>query len=245
MRKLLRRIELGEREGPRPDLMEGLLRKKSEWNLSLEELEANASILIVAGSETTATLLSGVTYLLLKNPEKMAALVREVRTAFRSEDDINLTSVTGLPYMLACLNEALRMYPPAPIGLPRTTPEGGATVLGEFIPEKTTVVIYHWAMYHNERNFKNPFLFHPERFLGDPEYASDRREALQPFQVGPRKCLGRNLAYAEMKTILARLLWKFDLVLADDSQQWMERQKIFILWERGPLNVYLKPVARS
>ncbi|KAK2048187.1 cytochrome P450 [Colletotrichum somersetense] len=245
MQKLARRIELGEREGPRPDLMEGLLRKRKEWNLSLEQLNGNASIVIIAGSETTATLLSGVTYLLLKNPEKMRKLVREVRTTFNREEEIDLTSVNALAYMLACLDEALRMYPAVPTGLPRVVPEGGATIAGEFVPEKTTVTIHHWAMYHNEKNFKNPFEFHPERFLGDPEYTSDRRESLQPFHVGPRNCLGKNLAYVEMRIVLARLLWNFDLALAEDSEEWMETQKIYTLWEKGPLNVYLRPVARG
>ncbi|KAK1996017.1 cytochrome P450 [Colletotrichum falcatum] len=245
MQKLIRRIEWGEREGPRADLMEGLLRKRKEWNLSLEQLNGNASIVIIAGSETTATLLSGATFLLLKNPEKMRKLVREVRAAFRREEEINLTSVNSLTYMLACLDEALRMYPAIPTGLPRAVPEGGATVSGEFIPENTTVAIYHWAMYHNEENFKNPFEFHPERFLGDPEYASDRREAFQPFHLGPRNCLGKNLAYVEMRIILARLLWNFDLALAEDSEEWMETQKIYTLWEKGPLNVYLRPAVRG
>ncbi|GKT41806.1 cytochrome P450 monooxygenase aclL [Colletotrichum spaethianum] len=245
MQKLVRRIELGEREGPRADLMEGLLRKKNDWNLTLDQLESSASIIIIAGSETTATLLSGVTYLLLKNPEKMEKLVHEVRAAFAREEEIDLTSVNKLTYMLACLDEALRIYPPVPTGLPRTTPEGGAVISGVFVPEKTLVAVHQWAMYHNEKNFKNHSAFHPERFMGDPEYASDRKEAFQPFHLGPRNCLGKNLAYVEMRIILARLLWNFDLVLADDSQQWMETQKIYTLWEKGPLNVYLRPVARG
>ncbi|WYZ44180.1 hypothetical protein EsH8_VII_000616 [Colletotrichum jinshuiense] len=244
MQKLKRRIELGKNE-PRADLMEGLLKKKDEWNYSLEQLEGNAGILIIAGSETTATLLSGATYLLLKNPEKMKKLTDEVRTTFQSGEEIDLTSVNKLSYMLACLDETLRVYPPVPTGLPRIVPKGGATIAGKFVPEDTTVAIHQWAMYHNEKNFKNPSLFHPERFLGDAEYASDRKDALQPFHIGPRNCLGRNLAYVEMRIILARLLWSFDLVLADDSRDWMERQKIYTLWEKGSLNVYLKPVVRD
>ncbi|KDN68524.1 putative cytochrome P450 [Colletotrichum sublineola] len=245
MQKLSRRIELGEREGPRADLIEGLLKKRQGWSLSLEEINANASVVIIAGSETTATLLSGVTYLLLKNPDKVRKVVREVRAAFGREEEIDFTSVNGLTYMLACLDEALRMYPPIPMGLPRSVPEGGATISGEFVPEKTTVSIHHWAMYRNEKNFKNPFKFHPERFLGDPEYASDRREAFQPFHIGPRACLGRNLAYVEMRIILAKLLWNFDLALAEDSEEWMEAQKIYTVWEKRPLNVYLRPVVRD
>uniref|UniRef100_L2G907 Cytochrome p450 monooxygenase n=1 Tax=Colletotrichum fructicola (strain Nara gc5) TaxID=1213859 RepID=L2G907_COLFN len=244
MQKVLRRIELGK-SGPRSDLVEGLLKKKDEWNMSLDELEANSSILIIAGSETTATVLAGVTYLLLKNPDKMKKLVEEVRTMFASEEEIDLTSVNRLTYMLACLDEALRMYPPVPTGLPREVPKGGATICGQYIPENTIVAIHQWATYHDERNFKNPFKFHPERFLGDPEYATDKREALQPFHLGPRNCLGRNLAYVEMRIMLARMIWNFDLVLADDSQDWMERQMIYVLWAKGALNVYLKPVVRN
>lgn len=54
-----------------------------------------------------------------------------------------------------------------------------------------------------------------------------------------------SLAYVEMRIMLARMIWNFDLVLADDSQDWMERQMIYVLWAKGALNVYLKPVVRN
>lgn len=104
--------------------------------MSLDELEANSSILIIAGSETTATVLAGVTYLLLKNPDKMKKLVEEVRTMFASEEEIDLTSVNRLTYMLACLDEALRMYPPVPTGLPREVPKGGGDNLRAVHPRE-------------------------------------------------------------------------------------------------------------
>jgi len=99
-------------------------------------LRTNASLLVVAGSETTATLLSGVTFLLLSNPDKMTKLVEEVRSSFKSDDEITLLSVGNLHYMLACLNEALRCYPPVPIGMPREVPKGGAQIAGHPVPEK-------------------------------------------------------------------------------------------------------------
>ncbi|KAK2766542.1 hypothetical protein FQN53_006680, partial [Emmonsiellopsis sp. PD_33] len=89
-----------------------------------------------------------------------------------------------------------------------------------------------------------PDTYHPERFLGDVRFATDKREVLQPFHVGPRNCIGRNLAYAEMRLILARLVFNFDLRLAVESTGWMQSQKIFNLWQRGPLKVYLTPVRR-
>ncbi|KAF7591533.1 hypothetical protein BBP40_001471 [Aspergillus hancockii] len=136
---------MGNTEG-RPDLIEGLL-KKEDLSVGVDKLIANAEILIIGGSETTATLLSGVTYLLLKNLDAYRTLTEEVRSTFNSEEEINLVSVAKLSYMLACLDEALRMYPPIANGLPRVFPKCGAEILDAQIPEHTYVSIHQWALY--------------------------------------------------------------------------------------------------
>lgn len=66
---------------------------------------------------------------------------------------------------------------------------------------------------------------------------------MQPFLVGPRNCIGRNLAYLEMRLILARLLWNFDVEAVDGKggPQWRS-QKIFTLWEKTAMEVKLTPV---
>jgi cytochrome P450 len=93
--------------------------------LPTEGLVTNANGLIIAGSETTATLLSGVTYLLLKNPGCLDKVTGEVRGAFENEDEINFVNAsTRLTYMLACLDESFRMYLPVPAGLQRVVPHG-------------------------------------------------------------------------------------------------------------------------
>lgn len=92
----------------------------------------------MGGSETTATLLAGVTYLLLSNPHALQKLTEEVRSTFSDESEINMTSVNQLTYMLACLNEAMRVYPPVPTGLPRVVPSGGNTILDRYVPEKVS-----------------------------------------------------------------------------------------------------------
>ncbi|KAL4898330.1 cytochrome P450 monooxygenase [Aspergillus ambiguus] len=231
-------------EGERDDLIEGLLRKKDEMEMDMDKIESNANILLIGGSETTATLLSGVTYLLLMNSDALARLTEEVRGAFDSEDEIDIQSVSKLTYMLACLNEALRMYPPVPIGLPRVVPKNGGQIAGNYVEEGTVVAVHHWASYHNEKYFTDPFNFRPERFLGDVRFAEDRLEMLQPFHVGPRNCLGRNLAYTEMRLILARVIFNFDMKIARDSTDWIERQGVWFLWSKPSLNVYLAPATR-
>ncbi|KAI4870708.1 putative cytochrome P450 [Hypoxylon rubiginosum] len=234
-------------EKERDDLFEGLVKRREEWNLSFEKLSSTAFILVLAGSETTATTLSGATYLLLTHPEIMERLKQEVRSAFSSVDDININSVNKLSYMLAILNEALRLYPPVTSGLVRVVPPGGEQIAGHFVAGGTFVEVQHWSMNHSKDNWKDPWTFNPERFLTTPEEAAkagNKLDALQAFNVGPRNCIGRNLAYAEMRMILARIVYDFDLKLSDESQKWIERQRSFALWDRIPLYAYLTPVKR-
>ena len=80
--------------------------------MSIEELQETCVSLMIAGSETTATLLSGVVYHLLKNPPILERLVEEIRTTFETEESINMLSVGDLKYELAVLQEALRIFPP-------------------------------------------------------------------------------------------------------------------------------------
>lgn len=107
----------------RHDFMDSMLRHRGEKDgLSDLELEGNANVLIIAGSETTATLLSGITYYMLRNPGVMARVTSEVRSVMKKESDITFQKVSAeLPYMLACFEEAFRLYPPVPTGLPRRT----------------------------------------------------------------------------------------------------------------------------
>ncbi|KAH8894503.1 isotrichodermin C-15 hydroxylase [Thozetella sp. PMI_491] len=233
-----------ESKDERPDLIEGLLRNKDAWELSFLKLRSNAMFLSVAGSETTATLLAGATYLLLTHPETMANLQHEVRSKFKHVDEINLSSVNSLEYMLAVLNETARYYPPVSGGNPRQVPDGGAMIAGRFVPGKTLVEVPHWAMYHSKENWSEPWIFNPERFL-ESEGSRDNLEVLQPFSYGPRNCIGQNLAIAEMRLILARMIYTFDMSLAPGSEDWIKRQVAFSIWIKIPLPVYLRSRRRS
>jgi cytochrome P450 len=94
--------------------------------------------LIIAGSETSATLLSGVVYYLCSNPPIMKALVEEISSAFASDDDITFSKAVKLSYLNAVIEETLRIYPPFVTSLARVVPLGGDTVDGHFIPENVS-----------------------------------------------------------------------------------------------------------
>lgn len=95
----------------------------------------NLNSIILAGSETTATALSGCMYHLCTNKEALNRLSQEIRSTFRNDADITSAQCVPLPYLNAVIEETLRIYPPVATHLPRVVPKGGATVAGEFLPE--------------------------------------------------------------------------------------------------------------
>ncbi|OLN83352.1 Isotrichodermin C-15 hydroxylase 10 [Colletotrichum chlorophyti] len=235
--KVHRRMALGE---SRPDFVQSMMLKEGALAMTKPEIEETADTLIIAGSETTASVLSGATYFLTTNPEAMAKLAEEVRISFSSEQEIDVLSVQKLRYMLAVLDESMRVYPVVPIGLTRMVKPGGDYICERYVPAGTRVMVSQWPIYHNEKYFSQSESFIPERWLGDPRFENDDRGALQPFSFGPRNCIGRNLAMSEMRVILARVIWNFDMQIADDSKDWTE-QELFGLWKKGPLHVRLTP----
>jgi cytochrome P450 len=123
----------------RNDLISNLI--KPENGITDQELCGNSIVLITAGSETTATTLCSITWFLLQNDDVMQKLKEEVRTRFQSEEEINFTNVAQLKYMLACLNEAMRLFPPAPTGHPRIVPKGGDMIASKWVPEGVILAI--------------------------------------------------------------------------------------------------------
>lgn len=231
------------------DFFESMLKYEgTKDEISDPELLSNAAILFMAGSETTATLLVGTTYYMLRNPETMKRAVKEVRSAFPSEEDITFASVSSkLPYMLACLEETLRLYPPVvTILIRQTLGPDTSTISGYPVPPSTFVGVHPISANTSPTNFHEPLSFVPDRWLpsiiADPTspYHNDNRDARQPFSVGPRNCIGKNLAFSEMRQILARVLWNFDLSLVDGEEVRWERQKSFSVWDKGPLPIRVK-----
>ncbi|KAH8655306.1 cytochrome P450 [Xylariales sp. PMI_506] len=226
---------------PRSDFIESMKSGKNEKFMTTEEVKANAVALIIAGSETTATVLSGAAFLLTTHPQVLSTLVKEVRSSFGKESDINLLNTAKLVYLSAVIEETLRIYPPTPNSQPRITSSESDTILGDKLPPKTVLNIPHWAMYHQANYFDRPMEFIPERWLKTAAgFSTDRKDCFQPFSYGPRVCIGKNLAYAEMRLILARLCWNFELRLSDLSRDWLD-QKAYGVWQKPPLYVHLTP----
>lgn len=223
------------------DFIYYILKQKEKYNLHENEIVLNGALFIVAGSETTANLLSGLFARLIWNPDKYKKLCDEIRSSFNSEEEINYHRTSQLTYLNACLEEALRIHPPVPTGLLRTVPKSGDTIDGHWVPGGVSVSVNGWAASHNPINFRDCDSFIPERWLDDA-YASDHKKAMQPFSLGPRGCIGKNLSYMEMRLIVSRLLWNFDVESTDGAWQWdptgeMKHMKAYNTWQKPELSV--------
>jgi cytochrome P450 len=219
--------------------VESYTTKNSKDTITDTELQESSGSLITGGSETSATLLSGAVYYLMRNPAWMQKLHGELQDSFPSDADIMFTSLSQLPILNAIIHETFRIYPTIPTAMPRVIPATGATVCGYALPPGTQLGIPQYSMNRSSRHFTNPEVYAPERFLGAEQYKDDKRHVIQPFSVGPRNCIGQNLAWAEIRAILARLVWNFEFELVDKGVQW-EKQRVFILWQKPSLMVRLK-----
>ncbi|KAI0862067.1 cytochrome P450 [Xylaria cubensis] len=191
-----------------------------EGSIRQGELFSEASILMVAGSDTTATALSATFFYLSRNPECYEKLCTEIRSSFESGQDIKTgPQLAGCRYLRACLDEGMRMSPPVPGTLWRMQDPGDEQPLvidGHVIPKGTLMGVSTYAIHHNEEYFPDSFAFKPERWLAagtslEEETAAKRmHDAFAVFSTGSRSCAGKALAYMESTLVLAKTLWYFD-----------------------------------
>jgi len=200
------------------DFFEALMHDKNgvPHNLDFGEILAEISIMMNAGSTTTAIALANVLYQLLINPECLARLREEV-DAVLDEDDVvaPYDKVKYLPYLKACLDESLRVYPPTSHGLPRMTPSEGANILGDYVPPGVTVSMSAYVVHRDPTIFPNPETYNPERWLG--EEGKELGPYFVAFSQGSRGCIGKQITYLEQTVALATIVHRYDIELADPS----------------------------
>ena len=227
----------------RPDFMSPMFEDPEFW--TQPRMHATITSFMTAGSETSSTTVAAAIYYLSTvdaeegGQSPLAQLREEIDAHFTADDQITFATVRNLPYLSAVIDETMRMHPAAVTVFPREAREGGVVIEGYYMPEKTTIGIAQYSMFHNQRNFYRADSFCPQRWLGtDSRFAGDRKDAFQPFSYGPRNCIGRYLANAEMRSVLARIIFNFDFELRPESYNWTD-QKTFTIWDKDPLQVTL------
>jgi cytochrome P450 len=207
----LNRYNAGE---PLDDFFQALMEDKAgnPNNLEWGEIVAEVSIMMNAGSDTTAIAMNNVMFWLLKNPKCLDRLREEIDAVLEPDEIVApYDKVKHLPYLRACLDESLRIVPPTTFGLPRRTPKNGHYINGEFVPGDTSVAISAYVAHRDPQVFEEPESYIPDRWLGE------KGKELQPyfisFSAGARGCIGRNISYLEQTVLLASVVHRYDFAL--------------------------------
>ncbi|KAI0532291.1 cytochrome P450 [Xylaria digitata] len=186
--------------------------------IQTSELWSEAVFFFPAAGDTTTTAISALFFYLSRNPIAYKKLATEIRSTFRHYEDIRGgQQLTGCRYLRACIDEALRMSPPASGTLWREPYNDGEPIVidGHVIPPGTQVGVSAYSLHHNETYFAKPFEYDPDRWLIEDEAAlSLMHSAFTPFSLGARGCAGKSMAYLETGLVIAKTIWLFDFEIA-------------------------------
>ncbi|KAI9690878.1 MAG: hypothetical protein M1822_008498 [Bathelium mastoideum] len=190
-------------------------------DLSMAELGSEATTLLMAGSETTSTAIAAALFYLIRSPKAYEKAVKEIQQHFPNIEDVCLgQELSSCVYLRACVDESLRMSPPAASAQWREVMADGVRVDEQPVPAGCDVGTSLYAIHHRPDYFPDPFAFRPERWFIDS--ASENKESVQlqksafaPFLLGPRSCIAKELAISETMLTLATLLGRFEVRAAD------------------------------
>lgn len=184
------------------------------------------------GTGTTANTFVFLLWATLRDPEVVKKLNSELKAAvpnIRTVPDYQTCS--RLPYLQAVINETLRVYPTIVAMLPRTAVHD-TVVAGVEVPKGTTVGAQNYTIHRWEHAFSNPDDFIPERWL-DSKDTEQRKAAFVPFSIGPRRCVGMNLAQMELSKVVAGFFRRFEASV--DPSMRAEDMRMFDSFSAGPV----------
>ncbi|KAF5391057.1 hypothetical protein D9757_003983 [Collybiopsis confluens] len=219
---------------------------------SLAEVGADAVLTVIAGSDTSSCAMASLFWFLLSHPGSYKRVREEIDSVYPpGSDPLDASKHSSLPYLAACIQESLRLLPPAPVSGAREVPygSGGAEIAGHFLPEGTQV----WVppkVFHLNPSYFSPRTdeFVPERWLPSSSSCNENSEttefknepsAFLAFSYGPANCAGRNLARQEIMMIMSLLLQNFDFRFADgyDWESWPRDLKSYFVTIRPPIQI--------
>lgn len=258
-----RQRELEQKPSERQDILHFLCSatdpETGEPAFELKELLAEANLLMVAGSDTSSTILCAIFFYLAHNQRVYLKLVKEIRDTFTDPDQIvHGPQLASCKYLRACIDEALRMAHSGSSELPREVLAGGQMIDGEVYPQGTIVGTPNWALGRNEETYGDANTFRPERWivsddlgtLNTEEDVKRLKRALHTFLRGPGDCVGQKIAMLQLTMVIARTVWRLDFRVTPgthvgegrDELGWGQRDRrqymvtdAYVAQKKGPL----------
>jgi len=211
--------KLDKKEALSPDIISVAL---ESGGFADEKLVDNMMTFMAAGHETTASSFTWAIYLMCQKPEVQRKLREAIHTNISSlSDSIDHVKLDGIAYLHAVCNETLRIYAPVPITLRDAAHD--TTILGQFVPKTTKVIIAPWAINLNKQLWgEDAEEFNPDRWMVPGQTNSGgavSNYAFLTFLHGPRSCIGQRFAVAELACLVAAFVGKYEFEMADPDEK--------------------------
>ncbi|KAJ5519539.1 hypothetical protein N7453_001961 [Penicillium expansum] len=184
---------------------------------------------VLAGSDSVGTVMKTTMYNLLASSRTLENLRGELLAANVSRPYPRWSEVSGLPYLDACVQEALRIHPPFAMPFERIVPEGGIFISGQYIPAGTIVGASPYVVNRHVPTYgPDAEIWRPERWLeGPPALRKMREDALLTFGAGRRICLGKHIGIFEIKKLIPFLVLNYDFSMVNPDVFTVENQWFF------------------
>ncbi|CAC9887136.1 unnamed protein product [Aureobasidium pullulans] len=230
--RYVRRTLETTQHGDKPQSRHTFLHELSQQTNDVVRIRTELLNILIAGRDTTASLLTNTWHVLSHRPD----IVSRLREEIASSDELQTHRPTfedlkSLTYLSAVFKESLRLHPVTPLNTRQATvattlPRGGGPdgTQPVFVAKGQPVIYSLYAMHRDKEVFGDDAAeFHPERWLDtDQEKGIRPGFSYIPFNAGPRICLGQQLALTEASYITVRLLQEFSSIEARDNRPWTE-----------------------
>lgn len=202
MMRLMLKNEISEKEA-----------KTATKGLTRREIFGNSQLMIFAGYETTSTALMFLLYNLAIHQDCQEELREQLQCAMdRHEGELSYETINDIKYLNMCINESLRLYPPAPMN--QRCCEKDVTIQGHHFVKGLMIQINMYAMSHDEEYWDEPYSFKPERM---EDMSKIDPMIFQPFGAGPRNCIGMRFALMVLKLAVCKILINFEILPTENT----------------------------
>jgi len=176
---------------------------------------------LAAGHETTASALTWCTYLLARHPDIQNRLREEIKTNLIDGCTPLVSTLDNLPMLNGVCEEVFRLFPTVPLTIREA--QCDTVMAGVKIPKGTTALLVPYAINRHPRNWASGEEFCPDRWITDGRLnkhgGADSNFSEITFLHGPRSCIGRDFAKAELKCAVAGLVRKFEIEMAEPEKE--------------------------
>ncbi|KAL0472552.1 cytochrome P450 [Neurospora intermedia] len=230
----------------RQDLMASLIlgHLKSPEKFGVGDVFAVAHGAIFAGSDSTASTMQSFFYHVLSSPSTYQSILYEIQSAVATgvipaTGNLTWNEAQTLPYLQACLKEAMRLRPAVGLNITRFAPPEGAELDGHFFPGGTSIAVNGWVLHRDKLTFgKDANEWRPERWLENEEEARRMERYMFQFGGGSHLCIGRNLALLEINKVVPRLLRDYRFELAHPGRGLKATASFFVV--QSGLEVFVR-----